>query len=133
VADVARDKFGTDEFEHFHELGEHEDAVAFGDEGFEGVEEGFEFGAVGGGRSRSRVAHAPRYGFTAAFFGGGGVGSLVLAATRRVGGVEADEARVAANLAEAEEGLEDVEALRVELAGVFDLEEELAGAVVVRG
>jgi hypothetical protein len=56
------------------------------------------------------------------FFGGGFFG--------RGGGefAGADEAGVAADLAEAEEGLEDVEALGVEIAGAFHAEEEGAGA-----
>ncbi len=39
-----------------------------------------------------------------------------------------DEARIAADLAETEEGLENIEALGVELAGAFNTEEKRAGA-----
>ena len=44
VRDAAGGEFGADEFEHRDELRENEDLVAFGDEGFEGVEESFELG-----------------------------------------------------------------------------------------
>ena len=120
MRDPAGGELHSDKLEHRDELRENQNLVPLGDERFEGVEQRFELGA----RRREGVGD----------FGGGGcrVGGVLLCLQFRRGftargfreRTDADEARVAADLAEAEQGLQDVEALGVEVAVVFHSEQE---------
>jgi hypothetical protein len=99
VVPVARDELGADEVEHLHELREDEHLVAFLDERLEEVEQRGELGALG------------------------------LIFVRFLFRLRADERGVAANLPQAHERGEDVEAGLVELGLGIDFQQRGAGAL----
>jgi hypothetical protein len=120
VWDRAGVEFVADEFQHGDELGKDEDFVAFGGEGFEGIEQGFEFGG-----ERGRAAGSGEFRFRRSR---GGSEPARCFADGSFGRFDADEAGIAADLAEAKQGLKDVEALGVEIAVIFYAEEQGARA-----